>query len=113
MPYLKLAGKILLLALLAFLLALLAADTPVARSYALAVLLSVVACPMVLGFAGARFLKLGWAAALAGVNAVPVLSALDDLFRLGDPVQFRWLIASLLFTWAGWRLGRVYGKMKT
>ena len=33
-------------------------------------------------------------------------SALDDMFRLGDPVQIRWLIVSILFAWAGWRIGR-------
>lgn len=103
---LKLAGKIIALNVLAFFLALIVGHTPVAQSYLPAVLVSVILCPLALGFAGSRFLKLGAVATLAGINLLPVLSALDDLFRLGDPVQLRWLIASIAFAWGGWRLGR-------
>ena len=107
MPWLKIAGKIVALNVLAFVSALLVSYTPVAQSYLLAVLISVLLCPLALGFVGARFLKLGSFATLAGINLIPILSALDDLFRLGDPVQIRWLVASILFAWAGWRLGRI------
>ncbi|MFI5346271.1 MAG: hypothetical protein ACHQ51_07850 [Elusimicrobiota bacterium] len=107
MPWLKIAGKIVALNVLAFVLALIVGHTPVAQSYVLAVFVSVIFCPLGLGFVGARFLRLGPVATLAGINLVPVISALDDMFRLGDPVQIRWLIAAILFTWAGWRLGRV------
>jgi hypothetical protein len=104
---LKIAGKIVLLNILAFVLAFIVGCTPVVHSYALAAFVSVIFCPLALGFTGARVLKLGPIATLIGVSAVPVVSALDDIFRLGDPVQIRWLIASILFAWAGWRLGRV------
>lgn len=106
MARLKTAGKIALLAFLAFALALVVGLTPVARSYPLAVMVSVVFCPIAAGYIGGHFLALGAAATLLGINGLPVVSALDDALRLGDPVQARWLIASVLFSWAGWRLGR-------
>lgn len=106
MSPLQTAGKVLLLAALAFILALLVHWTPVPDSEALAILVSVIACPLALGAFGARALKLGPVATVAGVNLLPVLSALDDVLRMGDPVQARWLAASILFSWAGWRLGR-------
>src|SRR3954466_9755775 len=102
MARLKTAGKIALLGLAAFLAAFAAGLTPAARSYPLAIGVSVVLCPGALGFLGARFLRLWGGPALAPLNALPVLSALDDVFRLGDPVQARWLLASALFSWAGW-----------
>jgi hypothetical protein len=102
---LKTVGKAVLLAFASFLLAALVGRTPVPGSYALAVLVSVILCPLALGAAGARLLKLGPWATVAAVNALPVLSALDDALRLGDPVQVRWLVAAALFSWAGWRLG--------
>ena len=106
MARLKIAGKIVLLGFAAFVLALAVGLTPVAKSYALAVMVSVILCPLVLGFFGGRVLSLGPVAAVVGINLLPVVSALDDALRLGDPVQARWLIAALLFSWAGWRLGR-------
>jgi hypothetical protein len=107
MVWVKIAGKIVALNVVAFVSALIVGYTPVVQSYLSAVLISVLLCPLALGFFGARILKLGPIATLAGINLIPVLSALDDLFRLGDPVQLRWLIASILFAWAGWRLGRI------
>ncbi|MDE2143165.1 MAG: hypothetical protein KGJ84_12220 [Elusimicrobia bacterium] len=106
MARLKIAGKIVTLILLSFLAALIVGRTPIPQSYALAVLVSVIACPLLLGITGARLLQLGPVPTMVGINLIPVLSALDDLFRLGDPVQLRWLVASILFAWAGWRLGR-------
>ena len=103
---LKTAGKIVLLTFAAFVLAFAVGLTPVSKSYALAVMVSVILCPLALGYFGGRVLALGPVAAVVGINLLPVVSALDDAYRLGDPVQVRWLIASLLFSWAGWRLGR-------
>lgn len=103
---LKTAGKIVLLSLASFALAFAVGLTPVSKSYALAVMVSVILCPLALGFFGGRILALGPVATVAGINLLPVVSALDDAYRLGDPVQARWLVAAVLFSWAGRRLGR-------
>jgi len=53
-----------------------------------------------------RWLRLGAAATLAGIDFLPVAVALDARFHLGQPVGFGWLTVSIAVAWAGWRLGR-------
>ena len=106
MARLKTAAKIVLLGALAFGLAAGVGATDLPNSYALALLVSVALCPALLGFIGARGLSLGPAATLAGINLLPVLVALDQRFHLGEPTNVGWLLASFVFAWAGWRLGR-------
>ena len=106
MVRLKTAAKAILLAALSFGLAAGIGATALSNSYVLALLFSVAACPALLGFIGARGLSLGAAATLAGINLLPVLVALDSRFHLGEPTNFGWLLASFVFAWAGWALGR-------
>ena len=112
MLWLKTGAKIVLLAALAFLLAFLVGLTPVPDSYALALAVSVVLCPALLGFIGGKWLKLGPVATLAGIEAVPVVMALDSWLHLGQPAGFVWLALSAVFAWGGWRLSRVQGRRR-
>ena len=105
MPRLRSAAKVLLLGALAFGLAAAVGATSVADSYLLALILSVALCPALLGFIGGRWLALGAAATLVGINALPLLMALDQRFHLGEPTGFGWLLLSFVFSWAGWKLG--------
>ena len=100
------AAKVALLGALAFGLAAGVGATDAPNSYLLALSVSVVLCPALLGFIGGRWLSLGAAATLVGINFLPVLTALDQRFRLGEPAPFGWLLISFVFAWAGWRLGR-------
>ncbi|HEX4047333.1 MAG TPA: hypothetical protein VH309_05840 [Elusimicrobiota bacterium] len=80
--------------------------TPLPGSYALSLLFSVVLCPALLGLVGGRWLRLGPIATLVGINFMPVVMALDQRFHLHAPMGFGWLLASFVFAWGGWRLGR-------
>jgi hypothetical protein len=100
------AAKIVLLGALAFALAAGVGATSIPDSYVLALVLSVALCPALLGFIGGRWLALGAAGTLFGINLIPVLMALDQRFHLGEPTGFGWLMASFVFAWAGWRLGK-------
>lgn len=80
--------------------------TGVQGSYAFAILVSVILCPALLGITGARWLRLGAASTLLGINFLPLVMAVDARFHLGEPVDFWWLLASFAFAWAGWRMGR-------
>ena len=100
------AARIALLGALAFGLAAGLGATGLPDSYLLALAVSVVLCPAILGFIGGRWLSLGAAATLVGINFLPVLMALDQRFHLGEPADFRWLLASFVFAWTGWKLGR-------
>jgi hypothetical protein len=104
--WLKSAAKTVLLGALAFGLAAGVGATSLPDSYLLSLAVSVAACPSLLGFIGGRWLSLGAAATLLGINFLPVLMALDQRFHLGLPTGFGWLGASFVFAWAGWRLGR-------
>lgn len=99
-------AKIILLAGLAFLTAYLVGLTPIQESYALALIVSVVLCPGLLGFFGGKVLGLGAAATLVAIDFLPVVMALDARFHLGEPAGFGWLAVSVAFAWLGWRLGR-------
>src|SRR5665213_1526148 len=106
MSRLRSTAKVVLLGALAFILAAGVGATDLPDSYLLALAVSVVLCPALLGFVGARGLRLGAAATLIGINFLPVLVTLDERFRFGQPAPFGWLLASFLPAWAGWRLGR-------
>lgn len=106
MLWVKTGAKIVFLAGLAFLTAFLVGLTPIQESYALALLVSVVLCPALLGVIGGKVLRLGAAATLVGINFLPVVMALDARFHLGEPAGFGWLAVSAVFAGAGWRLGR-------
>ena len=112
MLWLKTGAKIALLAALAFLLAFLVGLTPIPDSYVLALLVSVALCPVLLGFVGGKLLKLGPGATLAGIEAIPVVMALDSWLHLGQPAGFVWLALSAAFAWGGWRLGRPAKEVK-
>ena len=105
MSRLRTTAKIVLLGALAFALAAGIGATDLPNSYLFALLFSVALCPGLLGYAGAR-LSLGPIATLFGINFLPVLMALAQRFHLGQPANFGWLLASFVFAWAGWRLGR-------
>jgi hypothetical protein len=107
MSWLAKAFKTVLLGALAFALAFVVGLTSVPNSYALALAVSVLLCPLALGFLGARWLLLGPIATLVGINFLPVLMALDARFHLGEPARFGWLTVSAVVSAAGWRLGRV------
>jgi hypothetical protein len=96
-----------LLGAIAFALALAAGLTGIPGSYLLSVAVSVVLCPLLLGWLGARWLRLGPAAALIGINFLPVAMALDARFHLGEATGFGWLLAAIAVSGLGWRLGRV------
>ena len=106
MSYLKPAAKAVLLGALSFGLAAGIGATDLPSSYVFALLLSVALCPALLGFIGGRWLALGAVGTLVGINFLPVVVALDARFHLGQPVGFSWLLVSVAFAWAGWRLGR-------
>jgi len=106
MPRLTLVGKTLTLAALGFAAAFAVGRTPVVMSYAASIAVSVLLCPLLLGFAGARVLKLGLAATVIGLGLLPVAVELDQELHLGAPPEIGWLAASLLVAAAGWRLGR-------
>ncbi|MFI5360810.1 MAG: hypothetical protein ACHQ49_02475 [Elusimicrobiota bacterium] len=105
MPRLPAPAKIVLLALLAFALAAGVGATSVPDSYVLALLVSVGACPALLGFVGGRWLSLGAAGTLVAIDGLPFLMALDQRLHLHQPAGFGWLALSLLPAWAGWRVG--------
>ncbi|HXS99918.1 MAG TPA: hypothetical protein VN915_04545 [Elusimicrobiota bacterium] len=107
MSWLKVAGRTVLLGALSFALAAAVGATNLPDFYALSVVVSVILCPALLGFIGGRGLKLSPAATLLGINFLPVVMALDARFHLGEPGGFGWLLASFLFAFAGWRLGRL------
>jgi hypothetical protein len=106
MALLKSAAKAILLGAIAFGLALGIGATSLPDSYVLSLAVSVALCPALLGFIGSRWLRLGAAGTLLGINFLPVLNDLDQRFHLGQPVNFIWLLASIAFAWGGWRLGR-------
>jgi hypothetical protein len=105
--WLKTGSKTVLLGALAFALAFVVGLTAVPGSYVLALAVSVLLCPLLLGFLGARWLLLGPAATLAGIYFLPVLMAVDARFHLGEPARVDWLLLSMAVSAAGWRLGRV------
>ena len=107
MSWLKTGSKTVLLGALAFALAFGVGLTGVPGSYALSLAVSVVLCPLALGFLGARWLGLNLAATLVGIDFLPVLMALDERFHLGRPARLGWLLISMAVSAAGWRLGRV------
>lgn len=106
MSSIKFAAKLVLLAALSFGAAAAVGATGLQGSYAFALVVSVALCPALLGFIGGKWLRLGAAATLVGINFLPVVMALDARFHLGHPAGFGWLLASFAFAWAGWRLGR-------
>jgi hypothetical protein len=106
MNRLKIAAKTVLLAALSFAAAAGVGATSLPNSYALSLLVSVALFPAFLGFLGGKWLRLGAAATLVGINFLPVVMALDARFHLGEPAGFGWLLASIAVAWAGWRLGR-------
>jgi len=105
-PMLKTAAKIVLLGALALGLAAGVGATSMPDSYILSFAVSVALCPALLGFIGSRWLSLGAAATLIGINFLPVLMALDQRFHLKEPTDFGWLLTSFIFAWGGWKLGR-------
>jgi hypothetical protein len=106
MSRLKTAGKTLLLGLFSFAVAAIVGLTPIPSLYFLALLVSVILCPALLGFVSGGWLGLGPAATLLGINFLPVVFAIDSRFHLGEPAGFGWLAASVAFSWIGWRLSR-------
>ena len=106
MSWVKAAAKTVLLGALAFGVAAGFGATDLPNSYILAFLVSVALCPALLGFIGGKWLRLGAATTLLGINFLPVVMALDARFHLGAPTGFGWLLTSFIFAWTGWRLGR-------
>ena len=106
MSWLTKGLKAVLLGAISFALAFGVGLTRVPDSYALALAVSVVLCPLLLGFLGARWLRLGPAATLAGIYFLPVLMAIDARYHLGEPSRFDWLLITIAVSAAGWRAGR-------
>lgn len=113
MRWILTAAKTVLLAAIAFAVAAVVGATGLQESYTLALPVSVVLCPMLLGFIGGRWLQLGPIATLVGIDFLPIVMALDARFHLGEPVGFGWLALSVVFAWLGWRLGRRPKKLKS
>src|ERR1035437_109593 len=106
MSRLQTAAKTVCLGALAFVLALGVGATDIPNTFVLALTVSVGLCPLLLGFVGARALRLGPVATLVGINFLPVLMALDQRFHLQEPARFDCLLISRGGAGAGWRRGR-------